>query len=323
LAAKVLATALIAEIVVILALDFGIVRDVGLAHFSLRGFSTQTVFASGFGIAAIYAFNGMIGVEGTAIYQEEARDTRVTIPRATYISVALVGLFYVFTAWCLTSAVGDANVAAVARQDPGRFIIDRASTHLGKLGSDAISLLVLTSSIAAALALFNNSTRYLYALARDGVLPAALAKTHRRHGSPYIAGAVLTIGLVTVLGCASIARLDPLVNISTALVGLGSVGLMTLLAVTALAIPIFFARRSMFSLAKTAAPTAGGLVIAAATYLAFRNYSALTGVESTPINHLPYLLIAIALVGTVQARWLRAHRPEVYQSIGRNRIEGG
>jgi len=322
LAAKVLAMALIAEIVVILVLDLAIVRDVGTSGFSFRDFSPGAVFAPGFGIAAIYAFNGMIGVEGTAIYQEEARDRRVTVPRATYVSVALVGLFYVFTAWCLASSVGDSKAGAIARENPGLFIIDRASAHLGGLGSNAISLLVLTSSVAAVLALFNNSTRYLYALARDGVLPRSLAKTHPRHRSPYVAGAVLAIALFAVLGCASIARLDPLLNVSTALVGLGSVGLMTLLAVTALAIPVFFARRSIFGLATTAAPAAGGLVIAAAAFLAFRNYSALTGVDSKLINNLPYLLVAVASAGAIQARWLRAHRPDLYERIGRSRVEG-
>ena len=39
----------------------------------------------------------------------------------------------------------------------------------------AVSLLVLTSSFAAVLGLFNNSARYLYALGRDGVLPRSLA----------------------------------------------------------------------------------------------------------------------------------------------------
>ncbi len=99
LAAKVLTAALIAEIVIILMLDIKIVHDVGLHAFSLSDFAPRQVFAPGVGIAALYAFNSMLGIEGTAIYQEEARNRTVTVPRATYVALIGTGSFYLFTAW--------------------------------------------------------------------------------------------------------------------------------------------------------------------------------------------------------------------------------
>jgi amino acid transporter len=321
LAAKVLAVALVAEIALILLLDVAIVVVHGLRAFDLRDFAASHVLAPGLGISAIYAFNGMIGVEGTAIYQEEARARQITIPRATYIAVLMVGLFYVFTAWCLTSAVGAERVSAVAKADPGLFVEKQSLAHLGPWGANAVSLLVLTSSFAAVLALFNNSARYLYALGRDGVLPRALARTHPAHHSPYVAGFVLTAALLIVFVLAVVAQLDPLVNIATALVGVGSVGLMALLALTSLTIPVFFARRSVYGWATTVAPAIGGLTIAAATLMAFLNYPALTGVDSILINHLPYALIVVALIGALQAQRLRAKHPRVYACIGATRID--
>jgi len=322
LAAKVLGIALAAEITIILLLDFKIVHDVGLRGFDLADFAPRNVFAPGLGIAAIYAFNSMIGVEGTAIYQEEARNRTVTIPRATYLALSLIGLFYVFTAWCMTSSAGASRVAALARSNPGSFIADRSMVHLGQPGVLAVSILVLSSAFAAVLGLFNNAARYLYALARDGVLPAVLARTHPRHHSPHIAGLVLAAALVVVFSGAALMRLDPLVNVATALAGLGSVGLMALLGVTALAIPIFFLRRAVVSLTCTAAPVAGGLIILAATLLAFVNYQALTGVDSAIINHLPYALIAMFALGMTQALWLRSRRPDIFARIGSTRVEG-
>lgn len=323
LAARVLGIALAAEVALILLLDFSILAHVGWGAFELLDFTPARIVAPGLGVAAIYAFNGVIGVEGTAIYQEEARRREVTVPRATYIAVVLVGLFYVFTAWCLTSAVGADRVASVAKASPGTFVVDQSLAHLGKWAADAVSLLVLTSSFAAVLGLFNNSARYLYALGRDGMLPRALAQTHPQHHSPHIAGWVLTAALLIVCVLAVLAGLDPLTNVSTALVGLGSVGLMALLAITALTIPIFFARRRMFGLAVTIAPAAGGLVIAAATVLAFLNYSVLTGVDSAVINRLPYVLIALAAFGACQALWLRRKNPALYLRIASTRVEGG
>lgn len=321
LAAKVLGVALAAEVALILLLDFTILAHVGWQAFDLRDFTPDRVIAPGLGVAAIYAFNGVLGVEGTAIYQEEARRREVTVPRATYIAVVLVGLFYVFTAWCLTSAAGADQVSAMAKSDPGAFVVDQTLVHLGAWGADAVSLLVLTSAFAAVLGLFNNSARYLYALGRDGVLPSAMAQTHPKHHSPHIAGLVLTAAVLVVIVVAAGAGLDPLTNVATALVGLGSVGLMALLAITALTIPIFFAKQRMFGLAFTLAPAVGGLVIAAATVLAFLNYSVLTGVDSVVINRLPYVLIALAAFGACQALWLRRNQPALYLRIASTRIE--
>ena len=322
LAASVLGIALIAETAILLLLDFKIVFDLGLSKFDPAAFSIHRVFAPGLGIAAIYAFNSMIGIEGTAIYQEEARDRSVTIPRATYVALVSIGLFYVFTAWCLTSSAGAANVAALARANPGSFVADRSIAHLGKAGAAAVNLLVLTSSFAAVLGLFNNSARYVYALARDGVLPAALARTHRRQHSPHVAAFVLAAAMTLVIAGAVILHLDPLVNVATALAGLGSVGLMALLSLTSMVIPVFFLRRGLWSTAGCVAPALGGLVISAATVLAFLNYPALTGVDSGIINHLPYILVALFFGGAAQAIWLRAKRHHLYIRIGSNRVEG-
>ena len=322
LAATILGVALVAEVAIILLLDFKIVHDVGKSGFEVADFLPSRVLVPGLAIAAIYAFNSMIGVEGTAIYQEEARNRTVTIPRATFLAVVIVGLFYVFTAWCLASSAGADKVAAVARSNPGEFIVRISRSHLGEGGAWAVSVLVLTSAGAAVLGLFNNSARYLFALGRDGVLPAALARTHARYQSPHIAALVLSVGLCMVFGVAVLMHLDPLVNVATALTGLGSVGLMALMGVTAVAIPVFFARRGLMTFTNSVLPGVGGAIILLATSLAFLNYSALTGVDSAFINHLPYFLILLFVLGVVHALWLRTRRASVYARIGASRIDG-
>jgi amino acid transporter len=323
LAAKVLGVALTAEVALILLLDAAIVQHATPGTLSLQGFSPGMVLTPGLGIAAIYGFNGMLGVESTAIYQEEARERGATIPRATYICVTVVGLFYVLTAWCLATAVGPEHVSAIARSSLGTFVADQAVARLGKWAGPAFGVLTLTSSFAAALALFNNAARYLFALARDGVLPGTLARIHPRHGSPHVAALLLAAVLTGVIVCSALVGLDPLVNVTTALVGLGSVGLMALLALTALAIPLFFLKRRMLGLRTSIAPVMGGTVIAMAVCLAFANYSAITGVQSPVVNSLPYLLVVVASLGALQARWLRTKNPVIYAQIGATRVDEG
>lgn len=319
--AAVLAVALAAEVLLILVLDASIIHQRGLGAFQWHDMAPSTVFAPGLGIALVYTFSSMFGFEGTAIYQEEARNPRVTVPRATYVAVLVTIVLYTVTAWCLSTAVGSANVASVAKADLGHFVSDRASEFLGPLGAGSLRVLAITSMFAATLGLFNCSARYVYALARDGFLVRSLARTHPRFHSPYLAAVLLTAVCIVTLVAAGSTRLDPLENLSTLFAGLGSVGLMTLLSLTSLGIPLFFARRREFDFGKTIAPGIGGIAISACTYLAVTNYSLLTGVEDRFVNSLPVLLLAVAVVGFAQALYLRSRKPGAYLRIGASRVD--
>lgn len=318
--AKLLAVALGAEVLAILLLDFAILHAEGLGTPGAV-FAPSVVFAPGFGVAAIYAFNSVIGFEATAIYQEEARNPRVSIPRATYAAIVVICLFYVFTAYAFAVANGP-GIAAIAGKDPGAFVFGMARHYLGREAETVLSLLVISSAFAAALGLFNNSTRYMFALARDGVLPALLARTRKANGAPFNAGLPIVAVLSIVITLFALAGLDPLLSLTTALTGFGSVGLMALLCVTAFAVPFFlraetggFGRVSLF-------PFAGGLLLLAGTVMSVGNYPLLTGTDSVLVNRLPILLVAIALAGGLQAVALRSRRPDIFARIGSSRIAG-
>ena len=80
LAARVLGVALATEVALILLLDIAIVAHTGWRAFDLHDFTPARIIAPGLGVATIYAFNGVLGVESTAIYQEEARRREVSTP---------------------------------------------------------------------------------------------------------------------------------------------------------------------------------------------------------------------------------------------------
>ncbi|MET3927087.1 APC family permease [Devosia sp. 2618] len=321
-AAVILGVILITEVLMILALDVAVLFQLGWPAFNLGDFSPSSVFAPGLGIALVYAFNGMAGIEGTAIYQEEAKDRARTIPRATFIAVTLAGAFYILTSWALSSSVGSDQVSAIAGADPGHFVIGQAERFLGGWSGGMFSVLVITSAFAASLGLFNNASRYVYALARDGVMPERFAKTHKVYKSPSSASAVLAVLLAVIIAASAASGLDPLLNVSPALIGIGSVSLMVLIALTAFSIPVFFWRRGEKSFAKTVAPVAGGLIVAFATFMAVTNYSALTGVESPIINNLIWVVPVVALIGFVYAITLKSKRPQIYAQLGKARVEG-
>jgi len=321
MAAKVLTVALLLEVGVIALIDVLILIDKGFAGLDFSSFTPAAIVAPGLGISVIYAMNGCIGFEATAIYQEEAKNREVTIPRATYGAVLVLGTFYVLSTWCLILAISPERVKDVAAADPGRLLTTISAQYLGTIGGDILHVLTITSLFAAALGFFNNITRYFFALARDGVIPPHLGRVHPSHGSPYIACALLTLIFVIVVGAYALAGLDPLLNLATSLSSMGAVGLMLLLAATSLSIPLFFLRRGEYSLGKTLAPLVGGILIAAATYLSLTNYSALTGTSLPAVNNLPWLFLLTVATGWLHGRYLRKRRPDIYDRVGSTQVE--
>lgn len=317
--AKILAVALGAEVLAILLLDFAIIADRGLIAPSIV-LAPSVVFGPGLGVAAIYAFNSVIGFEATAIYQEEARDPGRTVPRATYAAIGIVSTFYIFTAYAFTISEGT-DIARDAAADPGHFVFGLANRYLGQWGEVLISSLVVTSAFAAILGLFNNSTRYVYALGRDRILPAALSRTRAANGAPFIAGMPVVLILVLTISGFALAGLDPLLSLTTALTGFGSVGLMVLLCLTSFAVPVFFLHHNKRLTVATAMPLLGGLMLAAGCGLSVLNYPLLTGTDSALINALPVALPVIFAAGVIQAAWMKRKRPSIYSRIGLSRTE--
>ncbi|HEY4281353.1 MAG TPA: APC family permease [Conexibacter sp.] len=320
--ARVLGVALLCEVLALLVLDIAILVDQGPSAFSLSVFAPHNVFGGVVGVAVIYAFSSFLGFEGTAIYAEEAAEPHRTVPRATYAAVAVVGIFYVGTTWALLAGTGVDKAAGIAARDPGNFVFSLSDRYIGGASTDVLNVLIVTSSFAAVLAFHNAASRYFYALARDGFLPAALARTHPRHHSPHIAGLTQIATLALIVAGFAIAGLDPLTNLSTAMTGFGAVGLMALLALTSLAVLAFFWRRGERGWAVTVAPALAAAGIAAATVLALVNYPSLTGSTSAVINKLPWLHLITIAAGIGVALWMRAKRPDAYRAMGTTRVDG-
>ena len=174
---KVLGVLLSAEIIVILAETVS-----GLAHpaggqLSFAVLSPAALTSGGFGtvgVLAVVAVLGFVGFEQAPVLAEEARHPRRTIPVATYLALGAIAVIYAGAAWAMAAHVGQSHVVTTAAaQGPGLLF------DLG--GSDALSQaaqwLFLTSLFAAALAFHNCVWRYIFALGREGVLPAAFGRT--------------------------------------------------------------------------------------------------------------------------------------------------
>ena len=190
--AAILGVALALEIAMVTVLDIGILTTKGLWAFSLHSFAPATIFAAGIDAGLVFAFNSFIGFEATAIFAEEAKQPKRSVPRATYIAIILIAVFYALTSWCLVSGAGGDLVQktiAGTPGGPGNFLFAMNAQYVGGFTNHLIQYLLVTSLFAALLATHNATARYFFALSREGLLPNALSRTHPKLKSPYVARA--------------------------------------------------------------------------------------------------------------------------------------
>jgi amino acid transporter len=306
ISARVLGVLLIAEVAILLIMDVVILGQGGETGLSLAPFNPDNIFSGAAGVALIFAFSSFIGFEATAVYGEEARNPKRTVPRATYVAIALIGGFYVLTLWSISLGYGVDRVAEAAAADPVAFVFALNDQYVGSFSTDVMNYLVLTSLFAVVLAFHNTLARYLFSLGRADVLPEKLGETHPRHRAPHTASLVQSAITAVLVGAFMAFGADPFLDLFAWLVGLGTLAVLTLMAATALAVIGFF-RSSQLEASPWSTLVApvlafGGL--ATAIYLAIDNFDVLTGVTSGPVTYLPWLIPLAALVG-LAVWWLK------------------
>jgi amino acid transporter len=143
-------------------------------------------------LSLVFVVTSFIGFEATVIFGEEARDPRRTIPRATYIAVLLIAVFYAFVSWTIALHYGPSHIAAEAGNNTATLYLTATSGLLGPAVATAMQVLLMTSLFACGLSFHNAINRYGYALAREGVAWSGFARTCPVHQSPHVAGRAQT-----------------------------------------------------------------------------------------------------------------------------------
>lgn len=327
LSAKVLVVAVVLEYLIVLIVDFAILSQGGANGLALNLFDTNAMFSGSLTAAILFCLGSFIGFEATTIYAEEAREPEKTIPRATYLSVLMIGIFFVFTTWLMIVGVGvDALVPTIQGYgDPSAFFFELAGRYVGGPIPMIAGLLLVTSLLAALSAFHNYIARYSYVAGREGLLPAAFGRTHDDHQSPHIGSVVQTIGALVVLAIFAGLGLDPVLNMFTWISQVGTLGVLSMMTVTSLAVIAFFRRKQAAAsvLSTVILPAVSGLIMAALFVYIFLNFGDLTGTTGGALGIiLPALIPAAAVVGYVLAMRLEKADPESFARMGENR-DGG
>jgi amino acid transporter len=155
--------------------------------------------------ATSIAVLSFLGFDGISTLAEESRGKLDAVGRATVLSLVLIGALFMLQTWIATDLArgmrftsADTAFYEVAERAGGAWL--RLVTILAT---------VIASAIANAMAAQAAVSRILFAMARDGKLPAVLAKVHPRYKTPYVS--TLAVALVSLLvGLSFAERLDDL-----------------------------------------------------------------------------------------------------------------
>jgi len=313
---KVLAVLVITETLLVLVYSIAIVTTPGF-HFSLHPLAVDNLWGPGAALAIGIGFTAFAGLEQAAAYAEEAKDARRNVARATYATIGVVGLIYVFGATVIYSAAGE-QVYQRAGDEGTDLFFNLAAVQLGPWAVEVGRALILTSLLAAMIAFHNLISRYGYALGREGVAPRIFGRTEGK-APRYASFAQSAVGFA-VIGLYIWFDWKPLEQLFYWGVTAGGLGVLVLLVVVSISVISYFARdrRGENLWRRLIAPIIATLALLALTYATFRNLPELFGVDgwTGPARVVPAALGVVFAAGVCWGLVLRARKPEVYAKIG-------
>lgn len=320
LSAKVLGTVMVLEVILVAIFNAFTLAKGGASGLSVEPLDPSLFIGAGTGMALLFAFGNFIGFEATALYRDEVRTPATTVPRATYLSVLLIGVFYAVSAYSLVIAYGGSAAGQRATDDPSTMFTDAMSRYVSPTVANVTLVLVATSALASVLSVHNVVARYLQNLSADHALPFFLSAVHPRHKSPYRSSLASSIIMAVLLIIAAFAYSDPTLIVGSGS-GLGTAGVLILMAFVSIAVVRYFARTGVpageNTWKVTVAPIVSAVALAAVVIFAVIRFDLLVGGEPGENLWMLLVLAAFLVAGCLVALHLKRTKPQLYAGLGR------
>lgn len=160
--------------------------------------------------AIVWSVWSYSGYSGLATASEEIVEPERTYPKMLAIFLPISVAVYVLSLWAGLTAAPDWQNWGDAHLTVAAFV----------LGGPVLATLMVAAALVAQLGLYNSEQlvlgRYVYAVARDRMLPPFLGRLHPRHQTPYVAlilHAILFSVLVFVFDFVELLLLGALVSV--------------------------------------------------------------------------------------------------------------
>jgi amino acid transporter len=271
-----------------------------------------TGLAAGFPLA-VYLF---IGWENSAALAEETGNPRRNVPRAVFLSIALMAVSYVLFAYATVSGFHDNGTKLAGSAIP---FISVAHSSLAAFAFFAY-LAGLTSTLGVLISAVNSQARLIFNAGREGLLPRFIGRVQPGRQTPRNAiftflGIATAIILVWALGHL-IGGHGGSMNAFNFFDESGTMGTILILVVyflANLALPFYYRkyRPAEFNVVKhLILPVLGAIAIAVPVY-----YLSKPG-QPAPYDWFPYAALIIVIVSVIYAVWLTRRDPGLAERVG-------
>src|SRR3984885_9816436 len=271
-------------------------------HYVTHGFSG---LADGFPLA-VYLF---IGWENSAALAEETGNPRRNVPRAVYLSTALMAVTYLLLTYATVTAF---HYSPAALALPAIPFINVAHGVVAWLAFFAFAA-GLTSTIGVLIAAVNSQCRLIFNAGREGLLPRWIGKVHPTRLTPVNAiitfvGIASAITLVWALGHWIGGHGNSLsaTNFYDESATMGTILILVVYFLANLALPFYYRkyRPAEFNVLKHGIlPILGMIVIAIPVY-----YLCKPG-QAAPYSWFPYAALGVAVVSIIYSIFLVRRDP--------------
>ena len=170
----------------------------------------QTPALSDVGRTAIVLIFAFVGMEVALVPGGEVRDPSRTVPRAVFSALILTTTLYL-----LIQVVAQGLLGRSMSMFATAPLAEAASRVLGRGGQLLVLVGAVISMFGYASGDMLGSPRAVFAFARDGALPAVLARVHPRFHTPFVAIAVYAIVVASVAISSSFTQLAVLANVAS------------------------------------------------------------------------------------------------------------
>ena len=229
---EVVSVGLVVVVLALMLFRFGL-------HFDMDQFRLKDVKVSALGPALVLAMFSFVGFESATTLGNETRDPLRTIPRAVLQCAILAGAFFMLCSYSEVLGFRGETSQLSDSTSPLHLLATKAGISLLGVGIDFGAAV---SMFACVLACTTAAARVLMRMAHGKLLPVALERTSRRHGTPGLAiglAAGLMFVATAVLAMRGVAGSDMYDWMGS----LSVFGFLTAYALVAAALP--FARRAL------------------------------------------------------------------------------
>ncbi len=162
---------------------------------------------------ASIVFFAFIGFDIVATMAEETKRPQRDVPRGILTSLAVVTVLYIAVSVVLSGMVSYTQLKTMPGGKPANLATAFTANGI-QWASEIIAIGALAGLTTVVMVLVLGGCRVLFAMARDGLLPRALAKTSSR-GTPVRITVLIALVIAATASVFPISKLEEMVNVGT------------------------------------------------------------------------------------------------------------